>query len=150
VTNRDVPPDDQHGLPLGLDQNAESANSSLPAFLARPPEAPPYHGFVVLEGVAVDGFTFGMISDFMTEPSDWGDAFVIAPDGSRAGLIWELDDQVYVTPTQPPLPPNDPRWGVFNVGFPIPMRSYDDARRNLQLVLPELREYWERWRGRHQ
>jgi hypothetical protein len=143
-------PPDRRGLPLALNQNAESADPSLPAFLARPSNTPVYHGFSVLEDVSVDEFTFGMITDFEAEPSDYGDAFVIAPDGSRAGLIWEIDDQPFVTPSPPPLPPTDTRWGVFNVGFPVPMRSYDAARRNLEAILPELRPYWEQWRTRHQ
>jgi hypothetical protein len=46
--------------------------------------APVYHGFPVIEGVEADGFRLGTISAL--GPDDYGDAFVIAPDGSRAGL----------------------------------------------------------------
>ena len=38
----------------------------------------------------VDGFTLGTITDFEAEPSHFGDAFVVAPDGGRGGLIWEV------------------------------------------------------------
>jgi hypothetical protein len=52
--------------------------------LARPPEAPVYHGFPILDDVEVDGFKFGMITDFEAEPASDGDAFAVAPDGKRA------------------------------------------------------------------
>jgi hypothetical protein len=78
------------GKPLAIDRNAISASSTEPAFVARPKGALVYHGFVVLEDVSVEGFTFGAITDFEAEPSDTGDAFVVAPDGSRAGLVWEV------------------------------------------------------------
>ena len=52
-------------------------------------------GFVVLDDVSVDGFTLGKITDFEVEPCMEGDAFVIAPDGSRAGLVWEVCDPPY-------------------------------------------------------
>jgi hypothetical protein len=71
------------GLPLALDPKAASASNAEPAFIARPAGAPVYHGFVVLEDVVVDGFTLGTITNFELKPADDGDAFVIAPDGSR-------------------------------------------------------------------
>ena len=71
------------GRPLAIDPGAPSASATQPAFVARPKGAPVYHGFVVLEDVNVDGFTLGAITDFEAEPTDTGDAFVIAPDGSR-------------------------------------------------------------------
>lgn len=145
--------DDLKGRPLRLDPEAESADPDLPAFIARPAGAPAYHGFPVLEDVVVDGFTLGMIDDWEAEPDDEGDAFVVAPDGWTAGLMWYviLDDD-----------PNGPspgevhqssgfefdRWGVWHVYFPYPMRTREDARKNLAAVLPLLRPEWEKWRRR--
>jgi hypothetical protein len=40
------------------------------------------------------GVALGEITGF--ENADHGDAFVGSPDGSRAGLIWELSDESYV------------------------------------------------------
>jgi hypothetical protein len=55
--------------------------------LHRPPgRCAVYYGFVVLDDVDVDGFTLGKITDWEAEPCETGDAFVIAPDGSRAGF----------------------------------------------------------------
>lgn len=86
--------DDQRGMksrPLALDASARSADPDVPAFLARPKGEPVYHGFPVVEGVEVEGFRLGMIADLESSPED-GDAFVIAPDGSRAGLVWCVGD----------------------------------------------------------
>src|SRR5438105_10339996 len=79
---------------LALDPSAATTDSNLPGFLARPAWAPVYHGFRILDDIEVDGFKLGMISDWEANPnlSD-GDAFVVAPDGSRCGLNW------YVTAT---------------------------------------------------
>jgi hypothetical protein len=81
------------GQPLAVDYAAASTSSIEPGFVAKPPGAPVYHGFQILSGVTADGFTFGKITDFETAPCDYGDAFVIAPDDSRAGLIWEVSDK---------------------------------------------------------
>jgi hypothetical protein len=134
------------GHPMAFDPEAASAEPGLPGFLARPEGAPVYHGFPILADVVVEGFQFGTISDFEAErnPAD-GDAFVVAPDGSRAGLVWQRDPEPYVREIHPFEPE---RWGVWAVGFPYPMRTRADARRNLEAVLPLLKEQWERWRMR--
>jgi len=44
----------------------------------------------ILDDVEVDGFRLGMITDWETQPDVCGDAFVVAPDGSQAGLVWEV------------------------------------------------------------
>lgn len=136
----------QRGHSLALDPGAATAQPGLPGFLARPEGAPVYHGFPVFEEVEVDGFRFGTITDFEgeEEPID-GDAFVVAPDGSRAGLVWKLSSEVYVREI---IPPEPDRWGVWDVGFPYPMQTRADAKRNLAAVLPLLRPQWERWRSR--
>src|SRR4029077_14218638 len=82
----------QRGRPLAIDHKAASISPTEPAFIARPEGTPVYHGFVVLDDVTVGGFTLGKITDWAAAPSDTGDAFVIAPDGSRAGIVWEVCD----------------------------------------------------------
>jgi hypothetical protein len=141
------------GRPIHLDPYAESADPELPAFIARPPDRPVYHGFPLLD-VEVDGFRLGAISGFALEQLDSadedgmaGDAFVVGPDGRRAGLIWEVERG----PAFAPAPDddgeglaNDKRVGVYNVSFPRPMRSLEDARANLAAIVPRLREEWKR------
>jgi hypothetical protein len=131
------------GQPLKIDTKATSASPSEPAFVAPPEGAPVYHGFVVLEDVNVGGFTFGAITDFEAQPCDAGDAFVVAPDGSRAGLVWEVSTKRYIEEV---CPFERERWGVWAVSFPHPMKGRNDARENLVALLPELKARWEHWK----
>ncbi len=133
------------GQPLAVDLKAKSASPTEPAFIARPTGAPIYHGFQVLDDVVVEGFTLGKITDFEAQPSNYGDAFVIAPDDSRAGLVWEVSHAAYFREVCP-LEPG--RWGVWEVAFPLPMDSRENAVRNLDFVLPGLKQKWEAWRNR--
>ena len=135
----------RHGRPLAVDGKAESASPTEPAFIARPEGAPVYHGFVVLDDVTVDGFTLGKITDWEAEPCEKGDAFVIAPDGSRAGLVWEVCDPPYF---QEVMPTEGGRWGVWGVGFSLSMNSRKNARENLESILPELTLRWAEWKSR--
>ena len=139
-----MPEDDvAKGKPVAIDHKAASASPTEPAFVARPKGAPVYHGFLVLEDVSVDGFTFGAITDFEAEHTDIGDAFVVAPDGSRAGLVWEVTATTGIEELQP----FDPgRWGVWAVSFPHPMKNRENARKYLRAVLPDLRVRWEQWK----
>jgi hypothetical protein len=135
----------KHGRPLAVDPNARSASAAEPAFIARPDGAPVYHGFVVLDDVTVDGFTLGKITDWEAEPCETGDAFVIAPDESRAGLVWEVCDPPYFREV---LKIEADRWGVWGVGFDLPMNSRTNARKNLESILPELKLRWAEWKSR--
>jgi hypothetical protein len=137
--------DVRKGHPLAIDTTAKSDSLTEPAFIARPDGAPVYHGFVVLDDVNVDGFTLGKITDWETEPCETGDAFVIAPDGSRAGLVWEICDPPYFQET---MPIEADRWGVWGVGFALPMDSHENARKNLGSILPELKLRWAEWKAR--
>jgi hypothetical protein len=50
-----------------------------------------YHGFTLVPETLTDGWCLGAITRFDdAEGSTWGDAFVIAPDRARAGLVWEV------------------------------------------------------------
>ena len=127
------------GQRLRLDPKAASANAELPAFLARPASAPAYHGFPILEGSELDGFVFGVI----TEPSgdtaaSWGDAYVIAPNGSRAGIVWSAGSGSSETV----LPPEPGRWGVYQFYFARPVLTERDLIANLHSVLPQLKAFF--------
>jgi hypothetical protein len=94
---------------------------------------------VLLEDVEVDGFVLGKISDFEAQPRDYGDAFLVGPDGRRAGLVWEIGP----IRIEEVLPPDELRWGVWAVWFPHPMLSRSEARLNLAEVVPLLKPHWE-------
>ncbi len=126
-----------NGKALLTDSSAESADPDLPAFLARPADAPVYHGFPLIEETRTDGWCFGAITDF-AEPDgcECGDGFVVAPDGSRAGLIWSVGE----FPIESSSPPEPGRWGVWLIPFPKPVRNVEDLVECFRHVLPELRK----------
>ena len=88
-------PNRPRGRRIALDTLAKSASRTEPAIVAKPEGAPMYHGFQILSDVVVEGFTSGKISDFDAEPCTEGDAFVVAPDNSRAGLVREVSGNSY-------------------------------------------------------
>jgi len=132
------------GRRIRLDLTAKNQTPGQPAFASRPAGAPVYHGFPVLDDVEIDGFRLGMITDWEATETDVGDAFLVAPDGSRAGLVWEVGDHFYVTECLAVTPD---RWGVWNVGFTRPMRSREAARANLADVLEVLLPAWQQWKS---
>lgn len=129
---------DDNGKPLRLDPVATSASPGLPAFVARPAGAPAYHGFGIVEETRVEGWVFGTISDYADpDGCEWGDAFVIAPDGTRAGIVWQVG---YFEP-QVVLPPENGRWGVYGFAYPTPIRTTEDFVHMCHSFLPELKRW---------
>ena len=117
------------------DPSAVSARPGLPAFLAPPAGAPAYYGFP--QQSEKDGFVFGVI----TSPrpgATWGDAYVVAPDGSRAGIVWVIEGAV----TEVVLPPEPTRWGVYQFHFEPPVDSDADLVQRLHAILPRLKELY--------
>ena len=139
-----MPEKRDRGRPLRLDPEAESADPSKPAFLARPDGAPVYHGFPVIPETETHGWFYGVISDYEAgSPQTEGDGFVIAPDGSRAGIVWATDSPDF----EEIMPPDDARWGVYGVRFPRPVTSINDLVFNFRAVLPALQERFHQVRG---
>ncbi len=136
---------DFEGIPLRRDLDAESADPPSPAFLDRPEGAPVYHGFPLLEeSRTADGWCFGTISDFESADGlDWGDAFVVAPDDSRAGLVWEVGPAELAVLD----PPDDDRWGLYHLGFAREVHNRQELIEQLQQWLPELRRLHGEWRA---
>lgn len=129
----------REGQTLRQDPTAQSASPDLPAFIARPEGSPAYYGFPLLPGSEKDGFVFGVISEPRgPQPASWGDAYVVAPDGSRAGIVWGMDG----VETNVILPPEVGRWGVYYFRFDHPVRSDADLILNLHAVLPRLKEFY--------
>ena len=127
----------QGGRKIATDDSAETSDSSLPAFLSKPPGAPVYHGFPLVPESLTEGWVFGAITEYAeSDGCDSGDAFVQAPDGSRAGLVWDVGAG---EPAEI-APPTEDRWGVYQVWFPKPVRNTADLVENFRSVLPKLRE----------
>jgi hypothetical protein len=133
------------GLPLRLDPAAGSADPTLPGFLSRPVGAPVYHGFPLVEETRTDGWCYGSITAFDDpEGCEAGDGFVVAPDGSRAGLVWSVGE----FETQRVCEPTEDRWGVYEVAFPHTVRNVADLVDCFRCVLPELKTLHSRLRER--
>jgi hypothetical protein len=133
------------GKPLRLDPEAESDDPSLPGFIAPPQGSPAYHGFPLLEESRdAGGWCFGTISDYdCPEGRNWGDAFVVAPDNSRAGIIWHVGPpEVEVS-----LPPDVSRWGVYALGFARVVHNRQELVEQLKAWLPELQRLHAAWRA---
>jgi hypothetical protein len=94
-----------------------------------------YHGYVVVPETFTDGWCLGTMNEY-PEPSGSteGDAFVVAPDGSRADLLWDVG----TGPLQEVLPPGPERWGVYAVSFPRAIRTVEDLAEAFRSVLPQL------------
>jgi len=128
---------------LRLDSDAKSAKVDQPAFLARPDGAPVYHGFPVIPETGIDGWFNGAISEFIDpDGCETGDGYVVAPDGTRAGLVWDVAEGE----TTEILPPDDERWGVYAIWFIQPIKSVEDLVFNFRFVLPDLQKIYERTR----
>jgi hypothetical protein len=128
------------GLPLAVDATAASADPNLPAFLARPDDAPVYHGFEIVDGLEVIAWRLGLIS--ARGKSAYGDAFLVSPDDARAGLVWEVGTDPVVHTVAEPEPT---RWGVWALELPRPMDTDDDLRRNLEHLVRVLAPRWQDW-----
>jgi hypothetical protein len=121
------------------DPGAVSAISGLPAFIARPKGAPAYYGFPLLPDSEKDGFVFGVITSSRTDaPASWGDAYVVGPDGTRAGIVWRMKGPV----TEVVFPPEPGRGGVYQFVFEHSVRSDADLIRNLHAILPRLKQLY--------
>lgn len=134
-----------HIKTLKIDELAESRNIYKQASILKPGSSPVYHGFPLVPETETEGFIFGAISDFLDFDSEdgctYGDGYIQAPDGSRAGLIWKLSEQVFILET---LPPEAGRWGVYHVGFEKPIKSLDDLVYNFKQLLPMFKEIYKR------
>jgi len=132
------------GHSIRIDPAATSSSSTAPAFIARPPNAPVYYGFPILEDSLTDGWRLGVISNPSdAADGDYLDGFVVAPDGSRAGLVWERG----VTEIREVLAPTANRWGVYSVPLPLGVDGDDDLIAAFRQLLPQLKPLWTKARG---
>jgi hypothetical protein len=127
---------------LHLDLSAASAGESVLAFMAPPPNSPPYYGFRLTD-ISHDCFTLGLISDVLADDSaaEQGDGFIEAPDGSRAGFVWKVDAP-YAFRT---VEDSATRWGVWLVGLDAPWFDRGAIEASFQPIVETLRPHWEAW-----
>ena len=87
----------------------------------------------------LDGFTLGMFVSY----EDCGDAWIKAPDGGIATLIWETGSPAYFREVIPPDP--DGRWGTYAVQLDLRLTTDEEAKAYLRALFPELRPRWKAW-----
>ena len=107
--------------------------------LTDPYELSIFHGYPVITATECEGWYFGAISDLVEFKNfDSGDGYVIAPDGSRAELLWQIGkgDITQV------LPPDEQRWGAYAVWFPKSIRTLDDLVFGFRYILPNLQKFY--------
>ena len=106
------------------------------------PPASPYAGCPILPGPAREGFRIGLVTDLCQFGGYQGDAFIVAPDLSCAGLIWE----VARTPRLGLVAPASPeRWGIWEATVAGPILAAGDLLQLLDALLPHLRPAWRAW-----
>ncbi len=129
-----------------LDTTAATTDLEKPAFMAPPPGAEPYHGFPLLEQTRQDGWCLGAVTDpFEADTAEGctiGDLFVEAPDGRRAGLVWNVAPQPRFAVLKEP---KGRRLGLFHFTFPSPLRDMADLQEVFGRVLPVLQQLYDRF-----
>lgn len=103
---------------------------------------PPFDGYKLIPETEAEGFTYGAITP-VGDSADFGTGFLEGPDGSRAGLQWELSETPFIMKLEAP---GSEKWGVYRVGFVRPVRSLADLTANLHALLPKLRILYSRAR----
>lgn len=86
-----------------------------------------------------DGFRF--ISVTLGEST--GSGHLEGPDGSRAGIQWEVGDSPYIMRLEGPAADH---WGVYRVGFTRPVLSPADLRANLNPLIQKFQVIYARLR----
>lgn len=124
------------------DQAAPNSKESQPFFIRNKGEQV-YTGFPLIPETETDGYIFGAITDFLEPDSEegctTGDGYVQAPDGSRAGLVWQIypkGEKRFTVLAEP----DEKRWGVYNIGFPKPIKTLNDLVYNFKQLLPLIKK----------
>lgn len=102
----------------------------------------PYEAYPLLAESEIDGFTYGAITPLGAN-SEAGSGFLQGPDGSRAGIEWEVSDGPYIARIESP---DGERWGVYRLGFTTPVTGLPDLLANLRTLLPKLKILYSRAR----
>jgi hypothetical protein len=107
-----------------------------------------YDPYPLVEGVELDGWRIGLITGSLLEPEGdpiepdfWGDAYVVAPDNQRAGVVWTRGESTSVSDLGG-VDPEANRFGVFEFVTLTPPTSRATAASFLAEILPPIREAW--------
>ena len=127
------------GKELRIDPKAKARNSSIAPFLSPPSGSPVYHGFPLIEETRTESWCLGAITEFEdANGCEAGDAFIEAPNGDRAGIVWEAGEGEI----ERICAPGKKRWGVYQVWFPKPVRNAQDLKENFEFILPAMKKIY--------
>ena len=124
---------------MAVDPAVAPATEDAPAFVSRPVGSEVYHGFPVVDIPDRDGWRLGAVSGF-GDGSREGDAFIVAPDGTRAGVVWSVGAPARSSEVRPA---DAERWGVYAVTVPQPMGARGELVENLAVIVDQLHHHWE-------
>jgi hypothetical protein len=88
----------------------------------------------------LDGFRF----ESLHQGQEHGSGILWGPDGSRAGIQWEVAESPYIMRIEDPAGGS---WGIYRLGFTRPVASEDEVTENLRELLPKLKVLYSRIRG---
>ena len=92
-----------------------------------------------------NGFVFEAVTP-LDQRRETGAGLLRGPDGSKAGLQWELAESPYIMRLGGPA---EGSWGLYRVGFTRPVASAADVAANLEPLWPKFKVLYERIRGVH-
>lgn len=103
-----------------------------------------YGQFPLIPETNIDGWCYGAITEF-EDPKGCtdGDGFVQAPDGSRAGLVWDYKKNSKVKTRI--IDTSNHGWGLYHIYFPKPVRTLKDLCECFADVLPALQARYKRY-----
>ena len=103
-----------------------------------------YSNFPLVEETRKDGWCFGIITEYEDEKGCTdGDAFVEAPDGTRAGLVWDVDANVEQKIIMINRPESKEYWGLYQIYFSKTVYTTKDIVENFHEILPEIQRLYE-------
>lgn len=100
-----------------------------------------YFEIPVLPGVELEGWRLGLYTNSIDVDATAGDAYLVAPDGRRCGLVWRIAQPSWFVSL---IGPNEHRFGTFEVACAHGPTSTHEARRFIAELLPDVRREWER------
>jgi hypothetical protein len=103
-----------------------------------------YAKFPLVPETEIDGWVYGAITYYIDpelypKGTDNGDGYVQAPDGSRAGLVWDIGK-----PRVRTIDAETDDWGLYHVWFPKPIKTVKDLKKGFELVLPSLQRMYKK------
>ena len=134
-----VAKDGRRRIRVGFDLVGISRFMELVAEYSRA-QTPKVEARVVEETRTEDGWVMESFGSFDQIKGSWqGTGYVVAPDGSRAGIMWSVGEGANLEYQ----PQDSDLWAIYKISFPKPVFNAADLAANFGRVLPDLRARYE-------